>query len=283
MRRLLTTFATIILAAIFSTLTAQILISANDLAAQAKNPDYIVVSAELDSEYAKVHITNSVNVSYKAFYKPGNIEGLLVSDAEIAKILGDAGISEGKTVVVYDEGGGRYAGRVYWILKYMGVANAKILDGGLEAWKAGRKPVTKNPTNITKATFNGKPNKAMLASIDEVKAAAGKSQIVLVDLREAAEHKGQANQSKGFIPGSVNVDHTTLLDAKGLYKPKADLEKIFAAQGVTKDKTIILYCGSGVRTGKGYVALVNIMGYTNVKVYDGGYNEWVALNNAVTK
>jgi 3-mercaptopyruvate sulfurtransferase SseA len=95
-------------------------------------------------------------------------------------------------VVVYDEGGGRYAGRFYWILKYMGVANAKILDGGLEAWIAGRKPVTNNPT-------------------------------------------------------------------------------------------IVLFCGSGVRTGKGYVALVNILGYNNVKIYDGGYNEWVALNNTVNK
>ncbi len=111
---------------------AQVLISATDLAAQQKNANYIVVSAELDTEYAKVHITNSVNVSYKAFFKPGNIEGLLVSDTEISKILGDAGVSETKTIVVYDEGGGRYAGRVYWIFKYMGAADVRILDGGME-------------------------------------------------------------------------------------------------------------------------------------------------------
>jgi thiosulfate/3-mercaptopyruvate sulfurtransferase len=283
MKKIIITISALFVTALFTAISAQVLISANDLAAQAKNPDYIIVSAELEPDYAKVHITNSVNVSYKAFYKTGNIEGLMVSDAEISKIFGDAGISEGKTVVVYDEGGGRYAGRVYWILKYMGVANAKILDGGMEAWKAGRKPVTKNPTTISKTTFNGKPNKAMLASIDEVKTAAGKSNVILVDLRETAEHKGQANQSKGYIPGSVNIDHTSLFDAKGLYKPKADLEKIFAAQGITKDKTIILYCGTGVRTGKGYVALVNLLGYNNVKIYDGGYNEWIALNNKVDK
>ncbi len=281
MKKVVSFFAVLFLLSIFSQISAQVLISANDLSALAKNPDYIVVSAELDTEYAKVHITNSVNVPYKAFYKPGNIEGLLMSDSEIAKILGNAGISEGKTIVVYDEGGGRYAGRVYWILKYMGVANVKILDGGMDAWKAGRKPVTKNPTNITKTTFNGKPNKSMLATIDEVKAAAGKSNVVLVDNREVAEHKGQANQSKGHIPGSVNIDHTVLFDSKGFYKPKAELEKIFAEKGITKDKTIILYCGTGVRTGKSYVALVDILGYRNVKIYDGGYNEWIALNNKV--
>lgn len=262
---------------------AQVLISANDLAAQQKNANYIIVSAELDTEYAKVHITNAVNVSYKAFFKAGSIEGLLVADADISKIFGDAGISESKTVVVYDEGGGRYAGRVYWILKYMGVADVKILDGGLEAWKALRKPVTKNPSNATKVTFNGKPNKAMLASIDAVKAAAGKSNVVVVDMREADEYKGLINKSTGHLPGAINVDHTTLFDAKGMYKPKAELEKLFASKGVTKDKAVILYCSSGVRTGKGYVALVNLLGYTDVKIYDGCYNEWVGLNNKVDK
>jgi thiosulfate/3-mercaptopyruvate sulfurtransferase len=120
MKKYIMTFTLIMTLALASIVNAQVLISAADLAAQLKNANYVIVSAELDTEYAKVHITNSVNVSYKAFYKPGNIEGLLVADADIAKIFGNAGVSESKTIVVYDEGGGRYAGRVYWILKYMG-------------------------------------------------------------------------------------------------------------------------------------------------------------------
>lgn len=269
---------------VFSSLSiAQDLISVADLTKEMKNPEYIIVSAELETEYAKVHITNAVNISYKAFFKAGKIEGLLIPDSEIANIFGANGVSESKKIVVYDEGAMKYASRVYWILKYMGAANVQVLDGGLEAWKAGRKPVTKNPTNITKTTFNGKPNTSMIATIDDVKAAAGKSSFVIVDVREANEYKAQDGKSPGHIGGSVNIDHTTLIDAKGLMKPKAELEKIFTAGGATKDKTIYLYCSTGVRTGKAYIALVKILGYPNVKVYDGGLNEWVALGNKVDK
>ncbi len=102
-------------------------------------------------------------------------------------------------------------------------------------------------------------------------------------MREADEYKGLINKSAGHIPGAVNIDHTTLLDAKGLYKSKSELEKIFTSKGITRDKTVILYCSSGVLTGKGYVALVNVLGYTDVKLYDGGYNEWTGLNNKVNK
>ncbi len=262
---------------------AQDLISVNDLAKELKNPEYIVVSGEVETEYAKVHITGAVNVSYKAFFKPGAVEGLLVSDAEIMKILGDAGISESNTVVLYDEGSMKYAGRLYFLLKYMGAPKVKILDGGLEAWKAGRKPVTKNPSNVAKTTFNGKPNKALLVAAADVKAAKGNKDIVLVDSREAGEFKGVENKSPGHIPGSVNLDHTTLLDAKHLLKPKAELEKTLNGLGITKDKNIILYCSTGVRASKEYFVLVSYLGYSKVKVYDNGLNEWKDLNNEIAK
>ncbi|MBU1008849.1 MAG: sulfurtransferase [Bacteroidetes bacterium] len=262
---------------------AQDLISVADLAKELKNPDYIVVSAEIPTEYAKVHITGSVNISYKDFFKPGSIEGLMIADADIAKVFAEDGVSETKKIVVYDEGSMKYASRVYWILKYMGAPNVMVLNGGLEAWKAGRKPVTKNPSTVEKASFNGKANPGMIASADDVKAAAGKSAVVVVDVREANEYKGLDGKSKGHIPGSINIEHLALLDAKGLMKSKDELEKIFAASGVTKDKTIYLYCATGVRTGKAYIALTKILAYPNVKVYDGGLNEWIALGNKVDK
>ncbi len=262
---------------------AQDLISVADLSKELKNPDYVIVSGEIETEYAKVHITGAVNVSYKAFFKPGDVEGLLVSNDEIAKILGNAGISEKKTIIVYDEGSMKYSGRLYFILKYMGAPNVKVLDGGLEAWKAGRKPVTKNPSNVVKTTFIGKPNAALIASMADVKAAKGKADVVLVDSREAGEFKGMENKSTGHLPGAVNWDHTTLIDAKHMLKPKAEIEKMLAEKGITKDKTIILYCSTGVRASKEYLVLTSVLGYTKVKIYDNGYNEWKAAGNEVVK
>lgn len=265
------------------TASAQQLISVADLSKQLKNDDYIVVSAELEPVYSKVHITNSVNVPYKSFFKEGDIEGLLVADDEIKKIFGANGISESKNIVVYDEGSMKYASRVAWILKYMGAPKVFVLNGGMEAWKAGRKPVTKNPTIVKAATFNGTPNKAMIASMDDVKAALSNPNAVVVDVRETGEYKGLENKSTGHVKGAVNVDHNTIQTDKSLMKSAEELAKLFTAAGVTKDKAVILYCSTGVRTAKEYIALTEILKYPNVKVYDGGYNEWKAKGGAIDK
>jgi thiosulfate/3-mercaptopyruvate sulfurtransferase len=278
MKKLL--LASIALILLSAAAMAQDLISVAELSSKLKDENYIVVSAEVETEYAKVHINNAVNVSYKSLEKSGGIEGLLNTPAELAKILGAKGVTEKKTIVVYDEGAGKYASRLYWVLKHLGAPNVKVLDGGMVAWKAGRKPVTKNPTTVKQATFTPAVNKAIYADMKEVQGAAGNSKVILLDLRENAEFSGKdPKNNKGRIPGSVNVDHTTLMTAASTYKSKAELEKIFSAAGATKDKTIILVCPTGVRAGKGYFALKSILGYPNVKIYEGGVNEWAATSS----
>lgn len=283
MKKLLSSF--IALLSLTMTGIGQDLISVADLSAKLKEESYLIISAEAETEYAKVHITNAVNVPYTSLEKKvGAVEGSLNSPEEIAKTMGEKGVNEKKTIVVYDEGLGKYAGRVYWILKYMGVPNVKILDGGLIAWKAARKPVTKNPTIVKPGKFSTSVNNSIFASMKDVQAAASNSKIVLVDLREAAEFSGKDPKGRGRISGAINIDHMTLLDAKSLYKPKAELERIFSTVGITSDKTIIALCNSGVRASKGYFALKSILGYPNVKIYEGGLNEWIATpSNKVEK
>lgn len=270
-RKVLVTYLALLFAGI--SIQAQDLIKVDELVKNLKNPNLIVISGGTDTEYNKAHITGSVLIDYIAFDKPGDIEGLLVSDAEMAKIIGDAGVSEKHSIVVYDEYDGRYAGRLYSLLKYLGAKDVKILDGGLEAWKKGRKPITRNPTNISKTTFNLSVNKSMMAYIADIDGA--KPNLVLLDTRSPEEFNG-TKDSKGHLPGAINIEYKELLDANGMIKAKADLEKVYAAKGVGKDKHIVLYCSSGVRTGLHYLALVDILGNQNVKIYDGGYNEYVA-------
>jgi len=197
----------------------------------------------------------------------------------MAKILGDAGISPDKTIVVYDEGSTKYAGRMYWMLKYLGAPNVKMLNGNLTAWKSGRKPVTGAPTKVTAATFTAKTDASILVKMDEVKTANGNAAYVLVDARTPDEYAGKAETElrKGHIPGAVNINYETLLDAKGMLKSNADLKTLFEAKGVTPDKTAILYCESSVRAGILFLALKGL-GYSKVKVYDGAYIEWQATS-----
>ncbi len=256
---------------------SQDLISAQDLAKIYKNKDVVVVSTRKATDYKKVHIFGAVHLDHTTLYKDGPVKSMLKSPAEIAKVLGSVGIGDSKTVVLYDDGSGKYAGRVYWILSYLGADNVKILDGHMDAWRAARKPVTKNPTKIAAATFTPKVDNTKLATMADVKSGGS----VLIDARSAAEYNGAATTElrKGHIPGAINIEHAQMMDANGKLKSAEELNKIFAAAGVTKGKQVIVYCESSVRAGIIYFALTSILDYSNVKVYDGAYLEWQASSS----
>ena len=263
-----------------SFVNGQDIITASELSKIIKKDNVVLVSTRTASDYKKVHITGAVHIDHTALYKDGPVKNMLKSQDEIAKILGSKGISESMTIVLYDDGSGKYSGRVYWILSYLGAKDVKILDGHMDAWKASRKPVTKNPTKITPATFTAKVDNSKIASMAQVKAAIGNPSSVIVDARSPEEYKGAATTElrKGHIPGTINIEHKNMLDAKGKLKSAAELQKIFDAAGVTKGKEVILYCESGVRAGILYFVLTSTLNYTNVKVYDGAYLEWQAAS-----
>ncbi len=256
-------------------LSAQDIITVEDLAKDLRNTNLVVISAGPKAEYDKQHITGSLSIPYNTFDKAGNIEGLLIADADIAKMLGERGVSESNIIVVYDEFDGRYAARIYFLLRYLGAKNVKVLEGGIEAWKAGRKPITRNPTNVTRKTFAAAPARNMLITAQDV--AGTRPNMLLVDARAQGEYRGRERDSKGHIQGAINIEYKELLTADGKLKPKAELERLYSSKGVTKDKEVVLYCSSGVRTGFHYLVLTSYLGYNNVKVYDGGFNEWVTL------
>ncbi len=264
---------------VVSAVNAQDIISVAELSKISKNSDVIVVYAGAEDDF-KVHITGAVSVPHTSLCNDTPVRGLIKPTAEMAKILGTAGISSDKTIVVYDEGSGKYAGRMYWILKYLGAENVKMLDGNLTAWKSGRKPVTGAPTKVVAATFTAKPQAAYLAKMDEVKTAIGNSAYVLVDARTPEEFAGKAETElrKGHIPGAVNINYETVLDSKGMLKPNAELKTLFESKGVTSDKTVIAFCETSVRAGIVFLALKGL-GYSKVKVYDGAYLEWQATSS----
>jgi thiosulfate/3-mercaptopyruvate sulfurtransferase len=257
---------------------AQDVISASELAKISKKPDVIVVSVRSTADYKKVHITGAVHVDMKELYTNQPVESMLKPATDVAKVLGSKGISESKQIIVYDEGTGKSAGRMYWILDYMGASNVKILNGGMKGWRAARKPVTKNPTNVKAATFSPNVDKSKWAGIAEVKKAVDNGSFVLVDARSVAEFKGtdQTDIRKGHIPGAVNIEFSQVLKADGTLKPAAELKSLFEKAGVTKDKTVIVYCKSSVRAGMIYFALRSGLGYANVKIFDGAFLEWQA-------
>jgi thiosulfate/3-mercaptopyruvate sulfurtransferase len=268
------------------TALAQDLISAKELAGKLDDDNVIIVSAQKADKYASVHIKGSINLPPSELVDNEPIAYINKSVAEIANILGSKGISEKKEIVLYDNGSSKYSGRLYWVLKYMGAPNVKILNGEIDAWKAARKPITKAPTKLAATTFTPNVQEMYLAKMDEVMKATAGGNYVIVDARSPEEYAGtdETDLRQGHIPGAVNIEYKNLLDSKGMVKSKEELVKIFDAKGVTSDKTIIVYCRTSVRAGIEFMALSSVMGYPNVKLYDGAFTEWQSKSsNAVDK
>jgi len=255
----------------------QDIISVKEFLKIQKDPNVVLVSARKPADYKKVHIAGAVNVNHKDLYK-ASPKSTLKSNTEIAKILGEKGISSSNTIVLYDNGSGKYSGRMYWILKYLGAKNVKILDGHMKAWRMARKPVTKNPTNKKATTFALNLNKAIMATIAQVKKASTNPASVIVDVRAADEFSGvkESKLPKGHIPSAINLEFKKVMTSKSKLKSKEELQALFTAAGITKDKEIILYCESSVRAGIVYLALSSALNYPKVKVYDGALFEWTA-------
>lgn len=264
---------TAILLFFLSNVNAQALISAKSLAVKMKDKNCIVISAEKADKYNKVHIKGAINIPYSELNS--STFGKLKSSSAIATILGAKGVKNTNSIVVYDDGKGKYAGRMYWVLKYLGCKDVKILNGGYKSWYAARKPYSKIASKLPKATFTPKLTYAYIAKLADVKS----GNYLVVDVRPLAEYNGTSEKSQGgHIPGAVNLPFTKVMDASGKLKSKTELASLFKAAGITSNKKIILYCKTSTRAGIVFLALKSILAYPTVKVYDGALNEWVKTN-----
>ncbi len=258
--------------------TSQIdVISAKEAGKLLNADNTVFVSMRTPSDYQKVHITGAVNINHKDLY--GDLS-MLKPSGEVAKTLGDKGIGNDMNIILYDDGTGRYSGRMYWILDHLGAGNVRIIDGGMKGWRMARKPVTKNPTNVKPATFNVNVNKSILATMDDIKKAIGNDAVVIVDVRSIQEYDGKAETKlrKGHIPSAISFNFQNVLEDSGMMKNADAIAGLLDKNGITRDKEIILYCESSVRAGIVYTVLKGL-DYPKVKVYDGAYLEWQATTS----
>ena len=245
----------------------------------------VVIDANTADNYAKSHVMGAVNVPHKELYKEGEIEGLIKSPEDLAAYFGKKGISNTSKIVIYDDGSNKYSSRVYWVLKYLGAENVRLLHKDMDVWKVARVPITRNKTTVKATTFTPSLNNSIIVQAADVKGCSGNC--VVVDSRETTEYNGTSEKplspSVGHIKGAINVDYKSFVDDKGAFLPADQLKAAAEKNGLTTDKTIILYCVTSVRAAVSFVVLKEILAYPNVKIYDGAYNEWKAQGNPMEK
>lgn len=185
------------------------------------------------------------------------------------------GIDQGSRVVVYDEGRGLYAARAWWILRWAGLENVAVLDGGLPAWEREGYPVVGGPGNIT-APGDAEVDTGQLrvATIDDVRAHDG----LLLDAREArrfAGHREVLDLKAGHIPGAVNVPVRDLCDDDKTLRGLDEIRERFERAGVTTGENVIVYSGSGNHSALLLLAM-EMVGLTGAAHYIGGWSQWSA-------
>lgn len=268
-KKIISTF--ILTAILAGTIMAQdVTVESSDFKNASKNA--IVVDAYTASNYAKMHIQDAINIPHKELYKEGEIEGLLKDPATLAKYFGEKGLTNDAKIIIYDDGSQKYNSRVYWTLKYMGANNVHLLHKDMGDWRKARIRLTRRPASSKAATFNADVQAGMMADMAET-IAASNGDGILVDARAAGEFAGKEKDSKGHIKNAVNINYELFLDESGAYKSKDEIMQVASSKGLSPEKKIIAYCTSSIRAAVIYIALVDIAGFENVKVYDGAYNE----------
>ena len=252
------------------------LIEAKELAKIIKDKNVVIISAQKSSLYNDFHITGSINLPPANLVNNEPIPYILKDVPELEKIIGAKGISETNTIIIYDEGSSKYSGRLFWVFKYLGVQDVRLLNGGIESWKAIRKPVTTSATKLKATTFRANVQNQYLATLDEVKKATTDPSYVIIDARSEEEYAGtnETDLRKGHIPNAVHIEYKDVIASNGKLKSAEQLTALYASKGVTPDKTVIIYCKTSVRAAIEFAALNSVLGYENVKVFDGAFCEW---------
>lgn len=187
------------------------------------------------------------------------------------------GLTGDREVIVYDNHRGLYAARAWWILRWAGVKNVRILDGGQQAWEALGEAVMGGPGNPhTDATVEADPGHMPTATIEDVKAHTG----ILVDCREPNRYAGRKeflDLMAGHIPGAINIPAREVLHEDRTFKSAEELKALFDSHGLTNDviDEVIIYSGSGNHSAQ-VIAAMEIAGLRPPRHFVGGWSQWCA-------
>jgi thiosulfate/3-mercaptopyruvate sulfurtransferase len=187
-----------------------------------------------------------------------------------------------KQVVIYDDAGGAFAGRMWWMLRWLGHEDVAVLDGGLNSWvKNGNKLIT-SPTLFKKSYFEPTINNEMIATLRDVENAQHVLNTILLDARSKERYEGisdPVDPIAGHVPGAISHPLGTNLDRTGKFKDKEELKHNFdKISHDLKEKEIISMCGSGITACHNILAL-EIAGIKNAKLYVGSWSEWITDPN----
>jgi thiosulfate/3-mercaptopyruvate sulfurtransferase len=270
------------------------IISAENLIKNINNKEFIIFDCRCDiketsygiDQYTEGHIPNAVFVDIDtdlADKKTSTSGRHPLPDPKIlTEKLCNWGMSNTKQVVIYDDAGGAFASRMWWILRWLGHEKTALLNGGLGAYMAAGGKLTSEIKAHENALFDITIDDAMHVTLKEVEDAQYRMDKLIIDARSKERYLGikdMVDPIAGHVPGAISYPLGNNLDKRGCFKSSEELKLQFSKiLGDIKTEGIISMCGSGITACHNILAM-EIAGIKNVRLYVGSWSEWITDKN----
>ena len=264
------------------------LVDTDWVAQHRTDPNVKLVEVDVDtSAYRQGHIPGAIGWNWSTQLED-QLRRDIPEQAAWEKLLSDSGIKNDDTIVFYGDNNNWFACFAYWVAKMYGHQQVRLMNGGRKKWELEKRDLVTDEPKVTPSQYKAKPIDSSLRALQpDVQAAIGKANAALVDVRSPAEFTGEVlappglsetAQRAGHIPGAKNVPWLQAVnETDGTFKSADELRERYAREGITSGTEIIAYCRIGERSSHTWFALHELLGYNNVKNYDGSWTEWGSM------
>ncbi|HEX4004464.1 MAG TPA: sulfurtransferase [Candidatus Acidoferrales bacterium] len=269
----------------------EVLVTTQWVADHAKDPKVRLVEVDVDTTaYDQGHIAGAVGWNWQTQLQD-NVRRDLIEKSALEKLLGGSSVTNDTTVVLYGDNNNWFAAYALWQLKYYGHKDVRLMNGGRKKWVEEKRPLTTEVSKVTPATYRaGEPDESIRAYREDVLAIVRKEASGnLVDVRSVDEFTGkiiappgmnETAQRAGHIPGAANIPWAQAANEDGTFKSAEQLKQLYQGKGVSGSGGTIAYCRIGERSSHTWFVLKYLLGYNDVKNYDGSWTEWGNLIGA---
>ncbi len=269
----------------------EVLVSTDWVAQNLNAPNLRLVEVDVDTTaYDQGHIPGAVGWNWQTQLQD-NIRRDLIDKSTLEKLLGVSGISNDTAILLYGDNNNWFAAYALWQLKYYGHRDVRLINGGRKKWLEEKRPLTKETVNVKPGTYRvSGTDESLRAYKEEVfSIVEGRKPGQLVDVRSVDEFTGkiiappgmsETAQRAGHVPGAANIPWAQASNEDGTFKSFDDLKKLYDSKGITGKDEVIAYCRIGERSSHTWFVLKYLLGYGNVRNYDGSWTEWGNLIGA---
>jgi thiosulfate/3-mercaptopyruvate sulfurtransferase len=269
----------------------EVLVDTDWVAQHLNDPKVRIVEADEDVLlYEQGHIPGAVKLDWLVDVQDP-VERDFVDKQGFEQLMSRWGIANDTTVIFYGDKNNWYACYSFWLFKYYGHQDARVMNGGRQKWLDEGRELTREVPQVQPTRYTAKePDASIRAFRQDVEAILGKPGAALVDVRSPQEYRGEVihmmgypqegAQRAGHIPGAQSIPWGTAVRENGTFKSPEELKEIYGGKGITGDKDVIAYCRIGERSSHTWFVLTQLLGYPDVRNYDGSWTEWGSLVRA---